>query len=110
MKEKKDRAVNLRMTRRQNLLIKQLAKQEGETKGAFIRRKLFGINQEIIDPSTEIDYTPEEREEDRLKILEQLEWLNKHILTNLPGVPYARRQSILSQLDTLTELLNLKKP
>jgi len=108
-KELKNKAVNLRLSKRQNDLVKQLASKEGETKGSFIRRKLFGINQEIIDPSTEIDYTPEEREEDRLKILEQLEWLNKHVLTNLPNVPYARRQSVLNQLDTLTKLLDLKR-
>lgn len=102
--------VNLRLSKSQNRILKSLARKNGISKGAMIRRKLFGLNSDIIDPTSEIDYTPEEQEEDRLQILADLEYLNKNILTNLPNVPYARRQSLLNQLETLRRLIELKQP
>ena len=105
MIEKKDKNVNLRLSRRQDMIVRQLARKNGISKGEFLRRRIFGSG--LVDPATEPSYEQSEVEKDKAIIIEQLEYINKNIVSLMPKASMQRRESILSQLATLRSALDL---
>lgn len=105
MIEKKDKNVNLRLSRRQDMIVRQLARKNGISKGEFLRQRIFGSG--LVDPATEPSYEEAEAEKDRQTIIDQLDFINKNIVQLMPKASMQRRESILSQLATLRSALDL---
>lgn len=100
-KEKNEKSLNVRLSKRQYLLIDQLSRKSNMTKSAMLRR--FMIDNITDD---EPDYTPDEQLDDKLKIEELMNFIQANILREIVNLPLRQRESILSKLTELQSILS----
>ena len=104
-KEKINQAVNLKLSKRQNLILKQLASKSGFSKSRLIRELIFGSRFGSKVLADEPSYDSPQQEEDSTRITERLDYINKNILKLIKGCTLAERESILSSLDHINNAL-----
>lgn len=102
--EKRNKVFNVRLTKRESLLLNNIAKQKKKSKSRLFRQLL-------IEPilNDEPDYTQEEIDIDKAKITNQLEEINKTILKSMLTLPLSVREGVINKLEQLAEVLK-KRP
>ncbi len=98
--EKRNKVFNVRLTKRESLLLNNIAKQKKKSKSRLFRQLL-------IEPilNDEPDYSQDEIERDRVKITKQLNAINKTILKSMLTLPLSVREGVLNKLEQLAEVL-----
>ena len=99
-KEKNDKSLNVRLTKRQYLLLDQMSRQQNTSKSSIFRK--FMIDNITDD---EPDYSIEEINSDKERITELMNFIQANILKNIVNLPLRSRESILSKLTELQSLL-----
>lgn len=99
-KEKNDKSLNVRLTKRQYLLLEQMSRQQNTSKSSIFRK--FMIDNITDD---EPDYSIEQIEDDKAKITELMNFIQANILKQIVNLPLRSRESILSKLTELQSLL-----
>ena len=99
-KEKNDKSLNVRLTKRQYLLLDQMSRQQNTSKSSIFRK--FMIDNITDD---EPDYSIEQIEDDKAKITELMNFIQANILKQIVNLPLRSRESILSKLTELQSLL-----
>ena len=102
--ERRNKIMNVRLSKREFHLLNQLAKQKKKSKSRLFRQ--FLIEPIIKD---EPSYTQEEIDSDRVKITKQLEEINKTILKSMLTLPLSVREGVMNKLEQLAEVLK-KRP
>lgn len=99
-RERQNKNINVRLTLREHQLIEKMSRQAKTTKSNYLRK--FMIDKISDD---EPDYTPDEQEDDKVKITEMLNYINANILSHVKNLSLRQRESVLSKLAELNSIL-----